>query len=855
MKNSKIFKFIDSSATDYGIAKQLEKQMILDGRSVGDDNVTICYANDLGDVFGIDRGDEASIKDRKKTLHRALESKADYIFYSQKMCAKSFERKNCFFLPSAVDDKIFYDKNLSRDFDIGFCGKNRFASRNLFLEGLKNRYAEKFVWKEGIFFDDLSTFYNQCKIVVNNSVVNEITMRMFEATACGALLITREVPHIEDFWEIGKEVITYKDEEDLFNLIDYYLNNEAEARKIAKAGQKRTLKEHKYSDRVKVIYDVIDNKRENISLQKVARDNEYRYKGAASLKRGKKIADIIIPHHNRHDHLFNCLSELPNDIFNIIVVSGGSYAENNNKGAKMAETDNIIILNDDVIPKVDLLVESCNMPADIVGFYQFVPDENKTKSGIYYGVNFRGKLSACLADENTTPSMPTGFCMRIKKEAWEKIGGFDEGFINGGEDHDFGLKAIQLGMSIDYIKEPMVHKHSQSVGRFEYSTENKKRLAKKWSDEEIIKLLNLRSGKGKVLLTNNHLRRLGGSETFTYTMAKELHDRGFIVDVFTFKKGIVSDKISEFANIVDEPSGEYDLILINHNSCLEKVKDVKGFKIFTSHGIYPELEQPVEGADAYVAISKEVQGNLKEKGFESTVIFNGIDCERYKPQKEIGDSIKKIFSLCQIAKANDIISQACEILDIDFDCMGTGNLDLEENRKWDIVDRINDADLVFSLGRGAYEAMACGKSVFVFDTRRYAHVQGGDGIITEENVHKSQEHNMSGRAYQIEYNVAKVVKELRKYSKEQGAFNRKYALENLNIKRQIDKYLEIKNGKKEKEELEVPVIVEKRDVNMSIGLIYSGRITGFLGKWMNNLIDDIDILKNRPQLIIVNNSE
>jgi len=47
----------------------------------------------------------------------------------------------------------------------------------------------------------------------------------------------------------------------------------------------------------------------------------------------KKIADIIIPHHNRHDLLKNTLDKLPNDIFNIIIVSGGTFAENCNKGA------------------------------------------------------------------------------------------------------------------------------------------------------------------------------------------------------------------------------------------------------------------------------------------------------------------------------------------------------------------------------------------------------------------------------------------------------------------------------------------------------------------------------------------
>ena len=40
-----------------------------------------------------------------------------------------------------------------------------------------------------------------------------------------------------------------------------------------------------------------------------------------------------------------------------------------------------------------------------------------------------------------------------------------------------------------------------------------------------------------ILLTNISLAKPGGSETFTYTMAKELISRGHNVYVFTFKKG------------------------------------------------------------------------------------------------------------------------------------------------------------------------------------------------------------------------------------------------------------------------------------------------------------------------------
>jgi glycosyltransferase involved in cell wall biosynthesis len=48
--------------------------------------------------------------------------------------------------------------------------------------------------------------------------------------------------------------------------------------------------------------------------------------------------------------------------------------------------------------------------------------------------------------------------------------------------------------------------------------------------------------------------------------------------------------------------------------------------------------------------------------------------------------------------------------------------------------------------------------------------------------------------------------------------------------------------------------IRKELVIMSIGLIYSGRIPNFIIPWINQLVDDIKILKNLPELIIINNS-
>ena len=92
------------------------------------------------------------------------------------------------------------------------------------------------------------------KITINKHIDvaenNANNMRLFEATGCGALLITDYKDNISDLFEIGREVVCYRDAEECLELVNYYLSNPEEAKQIAARGQERTLREHSYQKRM-----------------------------------------------------------------------------------------------------------------------------------------------------------------------------------------------------------------------------------------------------------------------------------------------------------------------------------------------------------------------------------------------------------------------------------------------------------------------------------------------------------------------------------------------------------------------------------------------------------------------------
>lgn len=201
----------------------------------------------------------------------------------------------------------------------------------------------------------------------------------------------------------------------------------------------------------------------------------------------KKLADIIIPHHNRHDHLKRCLEGIDNSLFNIIIVSGGTFAENCNKGAKLAVTETLIFLNDDVETVNDNLKSLACADYDLCGISQYI---GGTK---FYGMGWMKTdltpaKSFFLATTQKDFFLPSGFCFMISKKFWEKLKGFDERFRNGAEDCDLFLRAVRAKIKIGYIDKPMIHHHSQSAGRFKYTPENDELFNKLYKFKDIIKL-------------------------------------------------------------------------------------------------------------------------------------------------------------------------------------------------------------------------------------------------------------------------------------------------------------------------------------------------------------------------------
>lgn len=289
----------------------------------------------------------------------------------------------------------------------------------------------------------------------------------------------------------------------------------------------------------------------------------------------------------------------------------------------------------------------------------------------------------------------------------------------------------------------------------------------------------------KIVFTTHSLKYYGGTESYTYTLSKELLKQGHEVFCFSPQLGNVAKYMREEGifvtnNLNDLPT-EIDIIHGQHKleTTMVCAKYPYTPAIFVSHGTVPWQEQPplIDQIVYYVAISEEVKKYLNQQYDISNdkikIIHNGIDLNRFKELKEINYRPQKLLLLSNRYNDNvlNVITKSCEILNIELKVVGQRG-----KKTWDTEKEINDVDIVVSLGRGVLEAIACKRFVIVYDYK------GGDGVLDPNNYYKIRENNFSGRTYNQNYTIEQFVNEIeKKYSKDIVNQNYNLIKENHNV--------------------------------------------------------------------------
>lgn len=96
-----------------------------------------------------------------------------------------------------------------------------------------------------------------CHIDVSGDYANNL--RLFEVTGVGSMLLNDWKSNLNDMFDVGCEVVAYRDADECVRLAKYYLEHHEEREAIAAAGQARVLREHTFDRRAVELCDILQN--------------------------------------------------------------------------------------------------------------------------------------------------------------------------------------------------------------------------------------------------------------------------------------------------------------------------------------------------------------------------------------------------------------------------------------------------------------------------------------------------------------------------------------------------------------------------------------------------------------------
>jgi GT2 family glycosyltransferase len=174
------------------------------------------------------------------------------------------------------------------------------------------------------------------------------------------------------------------------------------------------------------------------------------------------------------------------------------YAVANNRAVALASGKYLALVNNDLVflPRwLEPILAAHRSLGACAGLVGNVQRDFRTGAVDHTGIiiNRAGKpehdrtppsqLTRLFAPVRRVPAV-TGACVVLERALWERLGGFDEAFVNGGEDIDLCFRARAANhLNAVALRSVVRHHISSSIGRKLHDEKNSYLLAQRWRRE------------------------------------------------------------------------------------------------------------------------------------------------------------------------------------------------------------------------------------------------------------------------------------------------------------------------------------------------------------------------------------
>lgn len=157
--------------------------------------------------------------------------------------------------------RIYLERVMAEGFQLRWWGPRlprQLSTLPLIFGKLGRAYGGKFIYGEEFAkVARLSKVYLAVDALPH--IRKSMSSRIFTAVGCGAFYLCQYVDGIEEVLEPDREIVTFRDADEMIEKIKYYCGRDEARKKISEAGRRRVLQEHTYQIRTRQMLDIIES--------------------------------------------------------------------------------------------------------------------------------------------------------------------------------------------------------------------------------------------------------------------------------------------------------------------------------------------------------------------------------------------------------------------------------------------------------------------------------------------------------------------------------------------------------------------------------------------------------------------
>jgi spore maturation protein CgeB len=172
------------------------------------------------------------------------------------------------FWPEAADPDHFQPlPNLPFDYDVSFIGQC-YGQRPAFIRRLREHGLRVSVfgagWEQGpLASEEMVGVYSRSRVNLGISGIGYSMREMclkgrdFEVPMCGAAYVTSAQPDLTRVYDVGREVLAYRDADHCAAIIQHLLSNPKECSDLRRAARVRCLRDHTWVRRFRDAFSML----------------------------------------------------------------------------------------------------------------------------------------------------------------------------------------------------------------------------------------------------------------------------------------------------------------------------------------------------------------------------------------------------------------------------------------------------------------------------------------------------------------------------------------------------------------------------------------------------------------------